>query len=140
MPLNQLTNTHPTGKTTGTAARPGQEHAGKALTFDLESELAHLREEETWLRSGRNSRTLVKESNLRVVLITLAAGAQISEHHTEARLAVHVISGHLRLQVPEQDVDLPAGHLLALDRAVGYEIQAVETSTFLLTVAWVGPQ
>ncbi|MDB5074995.1 MAG: hypothetical protein JWO42_1174 [Chloroflexi bacterium] len=140
MSLDQLTNTHPTGKTTGTASRPSQEHAGQALTFDLTGELVQLREEETWRRSGRNSRTLLKEPNLRVVLITMAAGAQISEHHTEGRLSVQVISGHLRLQVPQQDIDLPAGHLLALDRAVDYEIQAIETSAFLLTVAWSGHQ
>jgi anti-sigma factor ChrR (cupin superfamily) len=139
MSTDQMTNTHPTGKTTGTAQRPGQDHVGTALTFDLSSEIVRLSEEETWSRSGRNSRTLVKEANLRVVLLTMQSGTQISEHTAAARLSVHVISGHLRLQVPDHDVDLPAGHLLVLDHAVGYDIQALDTSAFLLTVAWEGP-
>ena len=138
MSTDQLTNTHPTGKTTGTAHRPGQDHEGAALTFDLTSEIAHLRQEETWSRSGRNSRTLAKEPNLRVVLITMQAGTQILEHRAAARLSVQVISGHLRLQVPDNDLDLPTGHLLVLNHLVGYEIHALDTSAFLLTVAWDG--
>jgi quercetin dioxygenase-like cupin family protein len=138
MAIDQLTNTHPTGKTTGTAQRRGQDHEGVALTFDIASEIARLQQEETWTRSGRNSRTLAKEPNLRVVLITMQAGTQILEHRAAARLSVQVISGHLRLQVPDQDVDLPAGHLLVLDHSIGYEIHALDTSAFLLTVAWDG--
>jgi quercetin dioxygenase-like cupin family protein len=138
MSVDQMTNTHPTGKTTGTAHRPGHEHAGAALTFNLSSEITRLMEEETWNRSGRNSRTLVKEPNLRAVLLTMKAGTQIVEHQAAARLSVQVLSGHLRMQVPDDSIDLPAGNLLVLDHSVGYEINALDTSAFLMTVAWEG--
>ena len=138
MPLDQMINTHPTGKTTGTAERPGKEHKGEALTFDIPAEVEQLRTEEIWRRSGRNSRTLVKEPNLRVLVVTLNEGMEISEHSTSGRLAVQVLSGHLQMRVPGQDLDLPAGQLMVLDFAVKFEIRALESSAFILTVAWIG--
>jgi hypothetical protein len=38
--------------------------------------------------------------------------------------------------VPEQPVDLPAGHLLVLDRAIEHDLEAVEESAILLTISW----
>ncbi|MGH2346036.1 MAG: hypothetical protein ACRDG4_12475 [Chloroflexota bacterium] len=140
MSMQQLSNTHPTGRTTGTAERPAREHVGLAMTFDLATELAHLRQEESWRRSGRNARTLVKEQNLRMVLITMRGGIGVSEHHTAGRLAIQVLRGRLQLDVPGQSMDLHAGQLLALDFAVQYEITSHEESDILLTVAWEGSQ
>jgi hypothetical protein len=33
-------------------------------------------------------------------------------------------------------VDLPAGHLLALDRTIEHDLEAVEESAILLTISW----
>lgn len=138
MPGQQLSNSHPTGRTTGTAQRPSRDHVGQALTFDIEAELVRLRGEDHWRLHGRNSKTLVKEPNLRLVLIAMQAGTQVDEHNTAGRLTIQVIRGHLRVTVPGQTVDLPASHLLALGFAVDYDIQAMEESAFLLTLAWEG--
>jgi hypothetical protein len=35
-----------------------------------------------------------------------------------------------------KEFDLPAGHLLVLDRAMPHDVVAIEDSAFLLTVAW----
>lgn len=40
----------------------------------------------------------------------------------------------MRLQ--EEDFDLTAGHLLALDRAIPHDAKALEDSAFLLTITW----
>lgn len=40
------------------------------------------------------------------------------------------------LNLPEQTVELPAGHLLALGRALPHDVEAVEDSAFLLSIAW----
>jgi quercetin dioxygenase-like cupin family protein len=106
MTPEQLINTHPTGKTTGTTERPGKEHKGEALTFDINREIEQLHAEEIWRRSGRNSRTLVKQHNLRVLAVALKQGMEISEHSTSGRLAVQVLSGHLRMRVPGQEIEI----------------------------------
>jgi quercetin dioxygenase-like cupin family protein len=136
----QLLNTHPTGTTSGTAHRPPYAHSGQALTFDLANEIHHLHQEEIWMRNSHNARTLYKDHDLRMVLIAMKAGACLDEHIVAGRLAIQVLSGQLRLRVPGQSVDLPAGRLMALDYAVHYEIEAEEESAFLLTVAYTTQQ
>src|SRR5262245_28206464 len=67
------------GETSGSARRAPHQVADLPLGFDLRAELAQLRAEETWLRHGHNAKTLVKEGDLRVVLMTLRCGMRIDE-------------------------------------------------------------
>ena len=47
-----------------------------------------------------------------------------------------MVAGRLRLHVPGGTVDLPVGHLLALDGKVPHDVEALEESAFLLTIGW----
>ena len=49
---------------------------------------------------------------------------------------MQTIAGHIRIHVEDTVVDLPSGHLLALDRALLHDVQALEESAFLLTICW----
>jgi len=40
------------------------------------------------------------------------------------------------MHVEAKAFDLPAGHLLALERTVPHDVEALEDSAFLLTIAW----
>ena len=114
----------------GTLSRP-------LLQFDLTSELDQLHQDESWLQAaGRSSKTLVKHPDLRIVLIAMKANTRMHEHTAAARISVHTLSGHIRLHLPEQVVELPAGHLLALDECVTHDVEAAEDSSFLLTLSW----
>lgn len=112
--------------------------AGPFLELDLTRELALLRQEPEW-ESGQNARTLVKYDDLRVVLTTLAAGARLPGHSTRGRITIHALSGHIRVRTGERTFDLPSGRLLALDQGVPHDVEAVEESAFLLTIAWPAP-
>ncbi len=114
----------------GTLSRP-------LLQFDLNNEIDQLHREETWLQAtGRSSKTLVKYPDLRIVLIAMKANTRMHEHTAAARISVHSLSGHIRLHLPEQVVELPAGRLLALDQCVPHDVKASEDSVFLLTLSW----
>lgn len=106
------------------------------MDFNLSAEIARLHQEEPWLRTGRNSKTLVKQPDFRIVLITLEKGGRVEEHKADARISIHTLSGHVKLQMPDEIVDLPAGHLLALDRALKHDLEALEESAVLLTISW----
>jgi quercetin dioxygenase-like cupin family protein len=129
---------------TGASRRSGVGHksvdgtlSGDLLRFDLASELDQLHRDESWLHpAGRSSKTLVKHPDLRIVLIAMKANTRMHEHTAAARISVHSLSGHIRLHLPERVVDLPAGHLLALDQCVPHEVEAAEDSAFLLTLSW----
>ena len=66
----------------------------------------------------------------------MKADALLREHKTTGRISVQVLSGHVQVHVEDKVFDLPAGHLLALDRALPHDVKAMEDSAFLLTIAW----
>lgn len=121
------------------ATRAPRALSGPLLTFDLAKDAERLRGESPWNQHGRNAVTLVKHSDLRIVFILMKAGARLQEHHAGARISVHALSGHARLHLSDRIVDLPAGHLLALERDIPHDLEAVEESAVLLTIAWQGP-
>jgi quercetin dioxygenase-like cupin family protein len=121
--------------------RTGHESLAGHLTaplmdFSLAKEIAELHEEDAWTRSGRNSKTLVKQPDFRIVLIALKKGGHIEEHQADARISIYALSGHVKLQLPDQTVDLPAGHLVVLDRALEHDLEALEESAIMLTISW----
>ena len=113
--------------------------AGPFIDFDLPAEVHRLHAETTW-STGQNARTLIKYDNLRVVLTALQANARLPEHKTEGRISVHVLSGHIQLRADGRTFSLRPGGLLALDHGVLHDVEALEESAFLLTIAWPDSQ
>lgn len=68
----------------------------------------------------------------------MKANTRIHEHSAAGSVSVQTISGHIRMHVDGQEFDLPAGYLLALDAAVPHDVEALEDSAFVLTIAWHG--
>lgn len=128
----------PLSETAGSPQRPARELVGSVLGFDLGAELASLKAEASWQGGDRNARTLVEEPTLRIVLVAMKRGARLREHDADGPVSVHTLAGLLRLHLPTQSADLPAGHLLTLERALPHEVEALEESAFLLTLAWAG--
>jgi quercetin dioxygenase-like cupin family protein len=111
--------------------------ASPFLEFDLTSEVDRLHGETTW-NTGQNARTLIKYDDLRVVLMALKAGAKIPAHKANGRISVQLLSGHIRLNASERAFDLLPGSLLALDHRAPHDLEALEESAVLLTIAWPG--
>lgn len=109
--------------------------SGAFLQFDLGEEIEKLRREPAY-ESGRNAKTMVKYEDFRIVLTAIRGGTHIHEHHSAGRISVHTVAGHIRMQALDRNFDLPQGGLLVLDRGVQHDVQALEDSAFLLTVAW----
>ena len=109
--------------------------AAPFLDFDLSAEVHRLRDEATW-STGRNARTLIKYDDFRVVLTALQAKVRVPEHKTDGRISVHVLSGHIQIKAAGRTFSLRPGGLLALDQGVPHDIEALEESAFLLTIAW----
>ncbi len=111
--------------------------AAPFLEFDLKRELEQLHEEPEW-STGQNARTLVKFDDFRVVLMALRARARVPGHLTKGRISIQTVVGHILERADGRTFDLPGGALLALDHSVPHEVEAVEDSAFLLTIAWPG--
>lgn len=75
-------------------------------------------------------------AEIRIVIITLDAGARIPWHHTAGRVSINAVAGRVRVHAEGRTFDMPAGSLLALDRTLPHEVEAIEPSAVLLTIAW----
>jgi quercetin dioxygenase-like cupin family protein len=111
--------------------------AAPFLEFDLKRELEQLHSEAGW-GTGQNARTLVKYDDFRVVLTALKARARLPGHQTEGRISIQTVVGHIQVRAQGRTFDLAAGSLLALDRGIPHDVEALEESAFLLTIAWPG--
>jgi quercetin dioxygenase-like cupin family protein len=117
------------------AARASEPTAGPYLSFDLQQQIDEIRQEAYW-QSGRNSKTIVKYGDFRIVLTAIKKGTTIREHHSDGRISVQTVVGHIRMHAAGKEFDLPSGHLLVLDRGMRHDVEALEDSAFLLTIAW----
>jgi quercetin dioxygenase-like cupin family protein len=112
-----------------------QRLAAPSLAFDLPAEIHTLRRAAA-SHKGSVGRTLIKEPDFRLVLTVIKAGYRCERHRTSANLSVQTISGRIRVHTPGKVFDLGAGHLLALERDIPHDVEGVEDSAFLLTIAW----
>jgi quercetin dioxygenase-like cupin family protein len=113
---------------------PPRRLAGPVLTFDLREELEELRRRPLSRTRAPNGRTLVKEPDLRIVLMTLKAGGRLEEHDASGPISIQVLEGQVRLRLPERDIEIAAGTLLALEPDIPHDVEAIGDSAFLLTI------
>jgi quercetin dioxygenase-like cupin family protein len=124
------------GATTGSEKREARTLTGPARDFNLADEIASLKSEPSWQQSDRNSRTLVHEPQLRIIVSVMKTGARLHEHRTDGAVSIQTIQGHLRLGIGQDAVDLPQGRLVAIEPGMTHELDAIDESAFILTVAW----
>ncbi len=105
------------------------------LEFNITRELQQLHLEPGW-HFGHNAKTLVKYGGLRIVLIALKAGSRIPEHHSEGQISIQTIVGHIQVRADGRTFELRPGGLLALEQGSPHDVEALEESAFLLTIAW----
>ena len=126
------------GETSDSPQRSGQPMHGDARAFDLLGELRALQAEPSWQQRDRNAKTLVHEPGFRVVLTAMKTGARLAEHASHGQFSVQTVTGLLRIHVSGRAIELPAGHLLAVEGGADHDVEALEESAFLLTI--VGPR
>lgn len=109
--------------------------SGPVLDLDLMTMAQQLRNEAAW-SDGRSSCTLVKHGDFRMVLTVMRTGTRLHRHHARGTVLIQVLSGHIRACVFGEVVEAPAGHALSLDPNLEHEIEAVDESAVLITIAW----
>lgn len=114
------------------------ELAEQVIRRNVAEELEKLKQAPSWAReSGRSAETLVKYEEFRIVLVQMKPGSYMSQHRAEGPISIHVLQGKIRLHLPgDRMEDLAPGDLLTLERCLEHDVEAVEESAFLLTIAW----
>lgn len=66
----------------------------------------------------------------------MKANTHIPEHHNPGRICVQTVFRNIRMHADGKLFDLPQGKILVLDRAITHDVEAIEESALLLTVAY----
>ncbi len=109
------------------------------VTMDLNKLIEQVRTETTWKDSDRNSITIFKSNNMRIVLLGLHEGAELKTHTANGILSVQVLEGHLQFTANGQTIDRQKGEMLALQKQVPHSVLAIKETFFLLTLAMSQP-
>lgn len=124
------------GETSGTDSRESRPLMERVMDFSLREELEALRSEDQWQDGDRNSRTLAKDVDFRVLLTVLHDGATLDEQDGDARCSIQLLEGAAELSVDGQTTDLAGGGLAVVDAGLRWELRARGDAAVLLTLAW----
>ena len=112
----------------------GRPMHGPLQSFDLDAEVARLREEEAF-RGRRNSITLRKGEGMSVVLLVMGAGERLAEHAAPGPISVAVREGRVRFATSDGEVEAGPETVLALDGGVRHAVEALEDAVCVITIA-----
>ena len=102
--------------------------------LSLTEKTLSLKQSTAWLSTGKAAATLLKNAELRLVLIALAPGKKLQEHHADGAVTILAREGELRVTAAGDTHTLRPGDLLALTREVPHEVEAVAESLLLVTI------
>ena len=86
-------------------------------------------------RDGQIPRVLFSAPECRAVVIELAAGEAMGEHHVRERAVVHVHHGRVPVQATGESVECVAGTVVTFDPGERHAVHALEDSMLLLVLA-----
>lgn len=107
---------------------------GENLTFDLSAQIDEIRGDESYQRSGRCGRTLVKSGSLRLTLTVIAAGVDIGTHQAASPMTLQTLQGRLRYRVGDEEFEIGEGEVLFFGPGHAQDIRALEDTALLLTL------
>lgn len=105
------------------------------ITMDLNNFMKQIQDEPTWKESDRNSITIFKSDNMRIVLIGLHEGAELKTHTANGVISVQVLEGYIKFTTEHETVELHKGQMLALHKNVPHGVLALNETFFVLTLA-----
>jgi quercetin dioxygenase-like cupin family protein len=124
------------GTTSGTDSRGARPLMEGLMVFGLADEIRALRGESPYADGDRNSVTLAKEVDFRVLLSALRSGATLDEEDGDARASLQLIEGSATLRAGDEDVELAAGDIAVVDAGRPWFLTATSDCALLLTLAW----
>ena len=102
--------------------------------FDLPRIAKELLEDETFRKSGRVARTLVRGEQMTVVLTAVAAGTELQEHNSIGPILISVLSGAIAVSVAAKsaEMSLSAGSAAVLSPDCAHRVVGKADSAFLI--------
>lgn len=124
------------GTTSGTSERDSRPLMASLLVFNIADEIESLRSESQWTDNDKNSRTLAKDVDFRVLLTVLHTDAALDEENGDARASMHVVDGSAELEIATETTTLEQGQMAVVNAGQPWVLRATSDCAVLLTLAW----
>ena len=105
------------------------------VNLDLNASIAQLQNEVAWKEKDRNSVTLFKSDELRVVLMGLHKGVIVPTHTAPGMITVQVLEGHIHFFTGDTCTSLEKGQSIVLHKKLPHSLEALNDTFLLLTMA-----
>ena len=122
--------------TSGSATREPRPLREPLMRFNLLDEISRLAGEPQWSDGDRNAIALAKDSQFRMLLTVLRAGAKIGDDDADSTLSVHLITGSATVRRDRETIHLAPGEIAVLEGGSGWELDADQESAALITMSW----
>lgn len=86
-------------------------------------------------RDGQIPRVLFSSPECRTVVVELAAGEAMGDHHVRERAVVHVHRGRVEIEASGETAECGAGAVVTFDPGERHSVRAIEDSALLLLLA-----
>lgn len=126
----------PRPETSGTDTREPRTVSAGLSVHRILDEVERLSAEPEWSEGDRDSLTLAKAPDVRLLLTVLRPGARIGDEEAHGSLAIQVLAGAIMAGRGDDRVELEAGQLAVLEGGATWWVEAQEQSALLLTMAW----
>jgi quercetin dioxygenase-like cupin family protein len=89
--------------------------------------------------ASSQTRTLIKTPHVEVIRMVLSAGKVLAEHKAPGEITVQCLEGRMTFRTMGQTKQLQPGDLLYLSAEEAHSVEAIEDSSFLLTMVLPRP-
>ena len=104
------------------------------VSIDIPEFIKKIKDEPAWKKNDRNAMTVYKTNGLRIVLMALHKGAELTRHNADGILSVQVLDGKIDFKTDDNSVEIEKGQMVALHKGLYHSVKALKESIFLLTL------
>jgi|GEM_PF-3257046 len=105
-------------------------------SINVFEEIARLHERAAIHHEGHAAETIVKDEDLRAVLVAMPSGGSLHPHTPDDGVVLHVLEGLVRVHSPSETVLAPTGTVLSLRAGMLHDVEAERDSAVLLVLPW----
>lgn len=104
------------------------------VNLNLNASIAQLQNEVAWKEGDRNSITLFKSDEVRVVLMGLHKGVTVPTHTAPGMITVQVLQGHIHFFSGGTCTSIEQGQAIVLHQKLPHSLEALQDTFLLLTM------
>jgi hypothetical protein len=102
--------------------------------IDVPAYIKEIKNEEAWKKNDRNSITVFKTEEMRIVVGALHKDAEMIPHKAEGVMSMQLIEGELEIDTNETCTLLHPSQIMTIHKDCNYRVKARQESVYLLTM------